>query len=411
MFKTRKIAFLVWATAAIFYAYQYILRVMPSSMLEDIVQQFGFDAGSYGQFSGVYYIGYSLAHIPIGIMLDRIGPRKVMTSCILLTVIGLLPIIFTTNMVYPIIGRALIGIGSSAAILGTFKVIRLAFSEKRFASMLGWAVTIGLIGAIYGGGPVSYMSEKIGYKEVVEILAISGLLLAIATYALIPNVESKRDTTVLQDVKEVFSNFRVVFICILGGFMVGPLEGFADVWGMIYLKNVYGIEETIAASLPSLMFIGMSIGAPIIGFVAERTGYYIGTIMASAIIMATGFILLLTGMLSINTISVIFVLIGICCAYQILVIFKASTYVKEHVVSLTNAAANMIIMAFGYILHSSIGFIIDVFGGRNNIQALSLGIATIPAAIVIAIIGFTIMTLIDKRRARRKNIEIMTVGN
>lgn len=411
MFKSGKTAFLVWAIVAIFYAYQYVLRVMPSSMLEDIIRQFGFDASSYGQFSGIYYLGYSLAHIPIGIMLDRIGPRKVITACILLMVIGLLPILFSTTIAYSIAGRALIGIGSSAAILGAFKVIRLVFSEKRFANMLGWTVTIGLIGAIYGGGPVSYMSDQIGYKEVVKVLAASGLILAFITYMLIPNVRAQRDTTIIQDIKEVFSNYRVVFICILGGFMIGPLEGFADVWGMIYLRNVYGIEETIAASLPSLMFVGMSIGAPIITFVAEKTGFYIGTIVASAVVMAAGFILLLSGMLSVNAISIVFILIGICCAYQILVIFKASTYVKEHVVSLTNAAANMIIMAFGYILHSSIGFVIDISGGRNNVQALSLGIATIPTAIGIAILGFGVMTLIDKRRNRQKNVEIIPVGN
>jgi MFS family permease len=63
---------------SIFYAYQFILRVMPNIMLDDIMQQFHIDAAVFGQYSGVYYIGYCLMHLPIGIMMDRYGTKNVM---------------------------------------------------------------------------------------------------------------------------------------------------------------------------------------------------------------------------------------------------------------------------------------------------------------------------------------------
>jgi len=107
----------MWIIASIFYAYQYVLRVMPSIMMGDISTQFNIDAATFGQFSGVYYIGYSLMHLPIGILLDRFGPKKIMPLFILMTVLGSMPIIFSDFWVYPISGRALIGMGSSAAIL------------------------------------------------------------------------------------------------------------------------------------------------------------------------------------------------------------------------------------------------------------------------------------------------------
>ena len=109
---------------------------MPSIMLPELMEQFHIDSAIFGQFSGVYYIGYSLIHLPMGIALDRYGPRKVMSLCIVLTVIGLLPILFSDNWIYAVIGRAIIGIGSAAAILGTFKIIRMSFSEQRFTRML-----------------------------------------------------------------------------------------------------------------------------------------------------------------------------------------------------------------------------------------------------------------------------------
>ncbi len=182
MSKSKTIAWTVWMIASIFYAYQYILRVMPNVMLDDIMQQFHMDAALFGQYAGVYYIGYVLMHLPIGIMLDRYGPRKVMSGCILLTVAGMLPIIMSDNWVFPIIGRVLIGIGSSAAILGVFKIIRMTFAEERFTRMLSISVTIGLIGAIYGGGPVDNMCTSLGYQAVIKIFSVVGIVLAAVTY-------------------------------------------------------------------------------------------------------------------------------------------------------------------------------------------------------------------------------------
>src|ERR1700679_840885 len=98
---SRMIVWMVWIIASVFYAYQYILRVMPNIMLNDIMEQFHIGAATFGQFSGVYYIGYSLMHLPIGILLDRFGPRKVMSGCTLMTVVGLLPLIFASHWAYP----------------------------------------------------------------------------------------------------------------------------------------------------------------------------------------------------------------------------------------------------------------------------------------------------------------------
>ena len=201
---SRTTAWFVWVIASLFYAYQYILRVMPNIMLNDIMAQFHIDTGIFGQFSGIYYIGYSLMHIPIGIMLDRFGPRKVMTGCILLTVIGLMPLIFADNWIYPVIGRTLIGIGSSAAILGTFKIIRMTFSEQHFTRMLSLSVTIGLLGGIYGGAPVSYMCDWWGYQTVIKIFGLMGIGLAALTYLIVPEMKSDHQNSLFAGLKNSF---------------------------------------------------------------------------------------------------------------------------------------------------------------------------------------------------------------
>ena len=391
MIKSQQIAWLMWMAGAIFYAYQYILRVMPNIMMLDVMDKFHMDAITFGQFSGIYYIGYSVMHIPIGIMLDHYGPRKIMPLCILLTIVGTLPIIFAENAIYPIIGRFLVGVGSSAAILGTFKIIRLGFEEAKFTRMLSIAVSIGLVGAIYGGGPVNYMNEVYGYVSVITIIAGAGVALALVTYFLVPDIKAEASASIFGDVVEVISNPRVISVCMLAGVMVGPMEGFADVWGTQFLKRSYGLDGSVAASLPSMIFVGMCFGGPVLSFLAEKTGYFAAIIVAG-ILMTGSFVALLLGNMSVPAITVVFAITGLCCAYQIIAIYKASTYVKEGLVGLTTALANMIIMIFGYFFHSSIGWVINAFNNEPDI-AFTYGIAVIPAGLLIGVIGFSYLAM------------------
>jgi len=403
MSTSRKVAWCAWLIASIFYAYQYILRVMPNIMLPDIMRQFHIDAAVFGQFSGAYYIGYCLMHLPIGIMLDRYGPRKVMSACILLTVVGLLPIIFAEYWLYPIIGRAIIGVGSSAAILGAFKIIRMTFSDQNFTKMLSFSVTIGLLGAIYGGVPVSYLCAIYGYKTVVAIFAILGVVFAGITYILVPDGPSEHQTSVMMDLKTVFTNSKVMLVCVLAGLMVGPMEGFADVWGSEFLKQSYGLDLKTANYLTSMIYIGMCF-APLLSRIAEKTGAYIKTIAGAGMVMFAVFTMLVIGMLNVNSITIGFFIVGICCAYQILAIYKASTYVPENIAGLTTAVANMIIMSFGYVFHSSIGLIIELYSSSGQAVAFSYGIAFIPITLCIGALGFFIISYQERNVCKKLQV-------
>jgi hypothetical protein len=86
--------------------------------------------------------------------------------------------------------------------------------------------------------------------------------------------------------------------------------------------------------------------------------------------------------------SVCFIIVGICSAYQVLVIYLATTFVKEELAGLTSALVNMIVMVFGYVFHSSMGAVVNLSGGPTNQGALLLGLSIIPCALILGGIGF-----------------------
>jgi MFS family permease len=411
----RALPWIVWFLASVFYAYQYILRILPSITIDETMNRFQVDASQFGQFSGIYYLGYTAMHIPLGIMLDHVGPRKILPLSILLIVVGLTPMLFGHSWVLACAGRFLIGAGSSAAILGIFKIVRMSFPDAKFGRMLSIAVTIGLVGAIYGSQPMNFILSHIGLNSVIYLIMAAGLILAFFIYAMVPahKKEASSGIGIITEVKSVLQTPQVLLICLSAGLMVGPMEGFADVWGPSFLKTVYGIEEAVATALPSLIYIGMGVCGPLLAILAERTNRYYEIIIGSAVVMATIFGLLLFGKVDTYLISGLLFITGLACSYQMLAIYKASTYVKESLTGLTTACANMIIMAFGYVFHSSIGRTMEsLWDGQiiegihvYSAQAYITGHTIIPAALLLGGIGFIIVRSRSKRVMLRLNKE------
>ena len=401
-----------WALASFFYAYQYVLRVLPNILMPDIMNKFQIDAAAFGQFSGFYYIGYAGAHIPLGILFDRVGPKIIMPLCIVMTTLGLMPLIYTDLWIYPCLGRILIGVGSSGAILGVFKIIRMNFPESHFTRMLGISVMIGLLGAIYGGWPVNVLLDHLGCTKVLFCLMVIGLGLGGLFFLMIPRLALEKEVisrNILGDIKAVLGNKKLLLVCVLGGFMVGPLEGFADVWGTTFLKCVYGFDQSLASGLPSIIFSGMLIGSPLLSYVADKTKSYYFIIILSALGMGSSFVFILSGLGDVRSLSILFWIVGVLCAYQILVIYKASSFVNSHLTGLSTAVANMIIMIFGYVFHTLIGKSLSLFGGSTlsgdiysyGKESFIMSLSFIPAGLFLGGLGFIMFVLFEKKGAQK----------
>ena len=121
---------MIWLSITMFYCYQYVLRVLPNTIMPELMSQFNIGAAEFGAFAGIYYIGYIIIHVPIGLALSKWGGKLVLPTCILLTSLGLAPLVYSENWNYVLMGRLMVGLGSSAAIVGALQIFRIIFARN-----------------------------------------------------------------------------------------------------------------------------------------------------------------------------------------------------------------------------------------------------------------------------------------
>jgi len=141
---------IICGLGALFYSYEYFLRITPSVMTVELKHFFHIKDGALGSLSAYYYYIYTPMQLAVGLLMDRYGPRRLLTIATLCCVAGSLlfaatPILFVAEM-----GRFLIGFGSAFAFVGVMKLATIWLPRRYFAMFAGLATSMGMIGAIIG---------------------------------------------------------------------------------------------------------------------------------------------------------------------------------------------------------------------------------------------------------------------
>jgi sugar phosphate permease len=275
--------------------------------------------------------------------------------------------------------------------------------------MVGLSFTLGLLGALHGGRPTSLLVDAFGFQTVGVTIFLVGCAISLAIYLFvrdfIPEKEQQR-TPILQQLKTILTMPRLLIMAIANLLMVGPLEGFADVWGVTYLMRTYNFDKATAAQVTSFIFVGMLFGGPLLAAVAERLKAYYSVAATCGFLMAAFFIVLLMFPHSIshNMLCVLMLCTGALCCYQVLLFAIGSQMVSFALMGVTVAFLNCINMFGGSFFHLVIGFLLDVFwtgttqGGLRIYSAANFAVAlmAIPSACVL---GAFLVLFVRPRKA------------
>ncbi len=358
-------AWTMWALALSFFAYQFIMRLFPGLVMSDVMIKHQVDATAFGVLSSMYYFGYAGMQIPVAVLLDRFGPRVIISLCAVLCSAATLLFVWAESWYVLLASRFLIGVGSAAGFLGTSKVISMVFSEKQYPKMVGLTFSFGLMGAIYGGKPVGLLVNQHGWEKVGLLIAIVGFFCSTLVWFFVrPNkTDSRNDkTSVLSSLQAILKNPYIVILALSNLLMVGSLDGFADVWGVPFFMKMFAFQKADAALVVSFVFFGMLFGGPLLVSLSNfLSNYYLVTAMCG-LMMTLLFCLLLGNYapFSYAALCALMFVVGIFCCYQVLVFEIGSRLVAAEDRGVTVAFLNSVNMFGGSFFHLLIGSLLDV---------------------------------------------------
>lgn len=272
-------AVLMWGLAAVFYFYDYLLQVSPSAMKPELMQSLVSDAEAFGSLSAYCLFAYGIMQIPAGMLLDRYGPRKIITLACTLCAAGSIVFGVSTELWQAKLGRVLIGAGAGVAFLSCLKIVHLWFPRQRYALMTGTTVTVGFLGAVFGLSSVSKIVEITGWRSSMYWGGLIGLILSVFLWYAIKEVvrspkiiEEHKQSSIVSDLKVITKDSQTWILAIFAGLMFVPTLAFGGLWGIPFLVEAHGFDRTFAGMCTSLIYVGFMFGGTFWGFVSDYWG-------------------------------------------------------------------------------------------------------------------------------------------
>ena len=256
-------------------------RVSNAVIAPRLVEDLGLNAETLGILGGAFFYCFALLQIPMGPLLDHIGPRFVVTFFALIGGLGAFLFALGESFIIAFLGRILIGAGMASILMGALKVLTLRFPPERFATLMGIILTIGALGSILATSPLAYLTSTIGWRMTFVLAGTVTSILALLVFWVLGE-ESGRDqhssTSSLSEPKiRVFQSLRIVLGSLvfwqIGGlcfFRYGTLIGLQGLWLGPYLMDIKGYSSILTGNILILLAIGTTLGYVISGMISDR---------------------------------------------------------------------------------------------------------------------------------------------
>jgi len=398
------IGWIICLIGALFYCYEYLLRMEPSVMVNELMRQFSVAATGFGMISVFYYYAYTPMQLGVGVLIDRYGSKLMIGLGAVACTLGSFLFGISESVFLASSARFLMGLGSSFAFVGVLKLGAEWLPKHHFAFFVGLTTTLGMVGGMFGDIALTSLIHKIGWRNTQHLGTWAGVLLIPIIFLFVHDNPQSRLSSVKSStsfantflgLKQMVRNKQMWYCGIIANGLYLSLAAFAELWGIKFLETVYSITPSKASIACSMIFLGWLIGGPISGWLSDhiksrKSPLIVGSFLSFFIVLI---IILKPFAFPFEMLLFLLFLYGFLSSAQV-ICFAISREINPHNVAATSLAfVNFLVMLGGLILQPLIGVLLDsVWSGttidnvriysEKNFQTVFM---IIPACIIIAI--------------------------
>ncbi|HAT7963991.1 MFS transporter [Legionella pneumophila] len=400
-------AWLVWGLAAAFYFSDYLARVAPGVMHRYLQMDFGINEAGFGILTASFYVPYILMQIPVGLTVDRLSIRWLLTIMSLVTAFGCCVFGLADGLLTASIGRMLIGFSAAFAFICSLRLATSWFPPTMLGLLSGLTQALGMLGAAAGEVPVSFLVSNVGWRHSMLIIAFLFIALSGLLYQFVQDkpgehrneIRSVNRISILDSLKIILSNKQTWLNAMYAGFLFGPTAVIGEAIGPAYLQFGRGLGAHAAAFATGLIFIGWGISGPLSGWISDKMGRRKPLMIISAVcgvILSSLFVFIPE--MSQTTAYILFFVFGLTNT-GVAISYAVSTEIHDRsVVGTSIAFTNMTSIFVGALFQPLVGRIIDMVSGPRayNVETLLLsdfqaGLKLLPLCSLVALIlAFTV---------------------
>jgi sugar phosphate permease len=280
--RTRRVVFGVVLAS---FVLSFFHRTAPAAIAGELTRAFAINGALLGTIAATYFYVYTLLQIPVGVLADTMGPRRIMSVGSVVAGLGSLLFALAPTWEVAAAGRTLVGIGVSVAFIAILKINAVWFPANRFATLNGVTMFAGNMGAVVAGAPLAWIVTWASWRTVFVGLAVLSLALGALSWMLVrdrpedrgfaavnPAVHDGARTRIhwTQALAQVLRNpatWPCFFLNLGAG---GSFLAWVGLWSVPYLQDVHGMSRVAAAQHASLFLFGVAVGSLVIGVVSDR---------------------------------------------------------------------------------------------------------------------------------------------
>ena len=359
----------VFIPFALGYFLSYLYRVVNAVLAPDLASELGIGPSELGLLTAAYFITFAAFQLPLGVLLDRFGPRKIESFLLIFAAAGAFVFSKAESVSGLVIGRALIGFGVSACLMAAFKAFVLWFRRERLPLINGIQMAAGGFGALTATTPVEAALGVTDWRGIFFILSIITLAVAAAVFFVVPEkkIEQHGDSIKeqIQGIIQVFSSLTFWRIAPLTVMSQAAFLAIQGLWSGPWLRDVAGFERDMIARVLLMIAVAMVTGFILMGAAAERLSRLGIKPIVIAVAGMTAF-MITQGLLTLEVTSwsrTLWVLFGIFGTTGIIPYAVLSQSFPLHLSGRVNTGVNLLVFIAAFSAQWGIGAIINLWPG------------------------------------------------